>query len=660
MCGIAGIVGRTGEIRGQRPDGGDRTSQHQIVDRMVNALRHRGPDDEGISDCNEYAFGHTRLAIIDLSAAGHQPISTSDGHYQIVYNGEIYNYRELRKQLEPSGVRFRSDTDTEVILHLFAKYQEKCLDFLEGMFAFAIVDNQTGDLFIARDRLGIKPLYYFGGKRKTGSGKSATYSLSANTGQFLFASEIRALLASGLVPRRLDPISVNSYLSFGAVQEPHTILQDVRTLPPAHFMRVGGDGAIKDITRYWNLPPTNHVVTRAEALAQTRERFAHSVKSHLVSDVPLGAFLSSGIDSSAIVAMMSKFASNRVRTFSVCFNESEFSERYIAGRVAEKWNTAHTEVLLSEDDLLQSLPAAISDIDQPTIDGINTWAISKSVSEAGITVALSGVGGDELFGGYSSFRRVPALVRHAKTLNRIRGSKQLAAAAVRLFDDSIAAEKISTALAGPADPLSVYKSVRGLFGKDLRRALTNGNGLIRADYDLPGDTQALLNQLNGTGDLFNRISRFELNLYMANMLLRDTDTMSMAHGLEVRVPLLDHRFVEWVYSLPGEMKLGSHPKSFFVEAMGDDLLPEVAHQRKMGFTLPFERWLHTSLKQLVDETLSDHESVEQAGLDYGIVQEVWRRFQHGRRSISWSRIWALVVLVRWCRENGVARERSNE
>ena len=656
MCGIAGIVGRAGGIRGQRPAGGERTSEHQIVERMVDALKHRGPDDEGISDCDQYTFGHTRLAIIDLSTAGHQPMFTSDGRYQIVYNGEIYNYRELRKQLEQNNVRFRSDTDTEVILHLFAKYHEKCLDFLEGMFAFAIADNHTGELFIARDRLGIKPLYYFSGKREAGSGQSTAYSSSVNTGRFLFASEIRALLASGLVPRRLDPISVNSYLSFGAVQEPHTILQGVRTLPPAHFMRVRSDGAIKEITRYWNLPTTNHVVTRAEALAQTRERFADSVKSHLVSDAPLGAFLSSGIDSSAIVAMMSRFAPHRVRTFSVCFNESEFSERHIASRVAEKWNTAHTEVFLSEENLLRSLPSAISDIDQPTVDGINTWAISRAVGEAGITVALSGVGGDELFGGYSSFRRVPALIRHAQTLNRVRGSKQFAAAALRLFDDSIAAQKISTALAGPTDPLSVYKSFRGLFGKDLRRSLTNGNGLIQADYDLPRDTQALLNEFNGVRDLFNRISRFELNLYMANMLLRDTDTMSMAHGLEVRVPLLDHKFVEWVYSLPGEMKSGRHSKSFFVEAMGDDLLPEVVHQKKMGFTLPFDRWLHTSLNQFVDGTLTDRESIAQAGLDYGIVQEVWRSFQHGRRSISWSRVWALVVLVSWCRENGVASD----
>lgn len=739
MCGIAGIIeGRDSAIIASRElriakratfDGGWHR-EDRVIERMVEALRHRGPDDWGISNCDlrfaeEWAvssesrneqsrelsadfadytdnnsqfairdsqspqahrctLGHSRLAIIDLSPAGHQPKVTRDGRYTITYNGEIYNYRELRKQLEEVGICFRSETDTEVVLYLFVRYGEKFLRMLDGMFAFAISDNQTGEVFIARDRLGIKPLYYYGGSRESGvggrgetrianceksdrgrqtedgdqrsvvSGQCSSHS-SPITHHFLFASEVRALLASGLVPRVLDPISVNSYLSFGAVQEPRTIIKDVRSLPAAHFMRVGSDGGIKEITRYWNLPSTNHQVTRADALAETRQRFTHSVKNHLVSDVPLGAFLSGGIDSSAIVAMMSKEAPSRVRTFNVCFKEIEFSERHIASLVAEKWGTAHTEVFLSQDELLESLPRAISDIDQPTIDGINTWAISKAVREAGITVALSGVGGDELFGGYPSFKRVPAMMRQARNFNRFRASK-IAAGVVRAMNSSVASEKVAAALTGLGDAMSVYATVRGLYGRNSRRALTHGNGFIKADYDLPDETQDLLSQLNGNGDLFNKVSQLEMNLYMANMLLRDTDAMSMAHGLEVRVPLLDHKLVEWVYSLPGEMKSGHHPKSFFVEAMGDDLLPEVAHRKKMGFTLPWERWLRTSLKTFVDEILGDRESVERAGLDYEVVGEAWVRFQSGSKSISWSRVWALVVLVSWCSANEVSGE----
>ena len=638
------------------------------IERMVGALRHRGPDDRGRGIRGQGSgvrgtttLGHTRLAIIDLSPAGHQPKVTRDGRYTIVYNGEIYNFRELRKQLQHDGVSFGSETDTEVLLYLFARYGQKSLEMLEGMFAFAIHDNQTGELFIARDRLGIKPLYYYRWQRAEGGRQKAEgrRQKEESGGHFLFASEVRALLASGLVPRVLDPISVNSYLSFGAVQEPRTIVRDVRSLPPAHFMRVGGDGAIKEITKYWKLPETNYYVTRAEALAETRERLAHSVESHLVADVPLGAFLSGGIDSSAIVAMMSKSAPSRVRTFNVCFKEAEFSERHIASRVAEKWGTSHTDVFLSEHEMLESLPAALSHVDQPTIDGINTWAISKAVREAGITVALSGLGGDELFGGYPSFTRVPAMIRYLKYLSVFGNTapRQFAALARIVMNESLSAQKIGAALSGNRDALSVYAASRGLFSKNSRRDLTDGNGFIKTDYDLPDETCELLKQTNGTGDIFNTVSKLELNLYMANMLLRDTDAMSMAHSLEVRVPLLDHRLVEWVYSLPGEMKRGHHPKSFFVEALGDDLLPEVAHRKKMGFTLPFERWLHTSLKKFVDEILTDREAVEQAGLEPSEVLDIWERFQRGHKSTSWSRIWSLVVLINWCRQHDVVAEK---
>jgi asparagine synthase (glutamine-hydrolysing) len=659
MCGIAGIVRPN---KDQRSEIGDQRSglDHAVVERMVAALGHRGPDDRGISDfgsrhlnlegngktaCVQQAdvsLGHTRLSIIDLSPAGHQPKTTQDGRYSIVYNGEIYNYRELRKQLVAEGATFRSETDTEVVLQLYAKHGENCLQMLEGMFAFAVRDNKTGELFAARDRLGIKPLYYYRRRRAEGN-------------CFLFASEIRALLASGLVPRVLDPISVNSYLSFGAVQEPRTILRDVRTLPPAHFLRVDGDGAIREIKRYWHLPETNKQVTRAEALAETRRRFERSVESHLVADVPLGAFLSGGIDSSAIVAMMSKHAPQRVRTFNVCFKESEFSERAMAGLVAEKWGTAHTEVFLSEHELLESLPAALANIEQPTIDGINTWAISKAVREAGITVALSGLGGDELFGGYPSFDRVPAMIRYLKYFSVFGTSapKQFAALATKMMNDSLPSQKIAAAVSGNRDTLSVYAAARGLFSKNSRRGLTDGNGLIKSDYDLPDETLELLKQANGNGDIFNTISKLELNLYMANMLLRDTDAMSMAHSLEVRVPFLDHRLVEWVYALPGEMKSGHGPKPFFVEALGADLIPEVANRKKMGFALPFEKWLRGSLEGFVNDVLRDRTAVERAGLDHQQVLDNWERFLRNHKSTSWSRIWSLVVLVNWCGQHEV-------
>jgi asparagine synthase (glutamine-hydrolysing) len=641
MCGIAGILAK------------DSINITHSVTLMNEALAHRGPDADGLELWryqNRYqaAFAHRRLAIIDLSPSGKQPMATADRRYSITFNGEIYNYLALRAQLEGDGVSFATDTDTEVLLRLYEKHGKDCLRFLQGMFAFALRDSQTGDVFIARDRLGIKPLYYYAGN-----------SL------FLFASEIRALLASGLLPRLIDNIALHSFLSFGAVQEPRTMIEGVRSLPPAHYLIINGEGRIKELARYWRLPDTQDdekcTVTAEESIAETRARLEESIRLHMLADVPLGAFLSGGIDSSAIVALMSKQASRQVNTFTVCFAEQEFSERELAGRVAKRWNTAHTEIILSEQEMLASLPQAVSDIDQPSIDGINSWVISRATKQAGITVALSGLGGDELFGGYPSFRRALKLERYGAPIrwlgNGARG--QVAALTSKLMGDTLQSQKIAAAISAGSDLLSTYTSMRGLFSKATCTALINSrsdafqNG---GDYDLPVETLALMKEdENGKSrdDVFNRISRYEMNLYMANMLLRDTDAMSMASALEVRVPLLDHKLVEWVYGLPGYLKIGQHPKQLLIDACGADLLPEIVGTKKKGFALPFERWLHTALKPFVAQTLGDNDAVKQAGLNAQAVADVISRFESGSRATSWSRVWGLAVLVAWCKRHQV-------
>lgn len=631
MCGVAGIIGRN--VTG---------IEARIVE-MSGAIRHRGPDDDNIIvwpvvGHSQTSFAHRRLSILDLTRAGRQPMTTPNGRYSIVFNGEIYNYVALRKDLAQEGIRFETETDTEVLLQLYARFGAECLKLLRGMFAFAIRDNETGEVFAARDRLGIKPLYYYAGQNGV-----------------LFASEVRSLLASGLVPRLVDPISLNSYLSFGAVQEPRTIIQDVRTLPPAHYLRVTVAGQVAEVAPYWALPKTEYGGTQAEALEETRSRLEESVKSHLVADVPLAAFLSGGIDSSAIIALMSKYATQAVQTFTICFDEHEFSERKLAQRVAEKWGTLHTEVVLTEDNLLAALPRATSDIDQPTIDGVNTWVVARSTKHAGITVALSGLGGDELFGGYPSFQRVQRFLRYATPITLINTATRnaIASFAVKVAGNSLSAQKVMTALCAGGDALSVYASIRGLFSKASRHSLVRKNGFIKRDYDLPEETLSLLESAQPDVDIFNRVSRYELSLYMANMLLRDTDTMSMAHALEVRVPLLDHRLVEWVYALPEKIKVGHPPKALLVDALGADIPAEVIHQRKMGFTLPFERWLHTALKPMMKDILNDGEAVARAGLDPAGVADVYARFVNRSRSTSWSRIWGLAILVDWCRRHDV-------
>ena len=619
------------------------------AERMSDALVHRGPDNQGsqlwgtAGSC-QTAFAHRRLSIIDLSEAGRQPMETSRGRYSIIYNGEIYNFLELRQKLPGLGFKLRTHTDTEVLLRLYQEHGPECLQMLRGMFAFAIRDNETGDVFIARDRLGIKPLYYYDGNES-----------------FVFCSELRGLLASGLVPRVLDPVSLNSYLSFGAVQEPRTIVEGVRSLPPAHYAVVSATGKVRELARYWKLPETRTLSSRADVIDETAARLDESVKLHLAADVPLGAFLSGGIDSSAIVALMTKHASGRVKTFTVCFEEHQFSEHELARKVAETWQTHHAEIVLSEAEMVASLDKAIGDIDQPTIDGINTWVISRATKQAGITVALSGLGGDELFGGYPSFARAARLHKYRAPLNWFNpeARQRIARFTTTLMGGSLPGQKVGSTISAGADLLSSYSSMRGLFSKASRENLLNTPHAAnsKSDYEIPAETLALMN--NGSnnghanGDIFNRISRYELGLYMGNMLLRDTDAMSMASSLEVRVPLLDHKLVEWVYSLPGAMKTGRHPKQLLVEALGLKLPPEITDRRKMGFALPFERWLRTSLKPFVSDVLNDQDAVRGAGLSPNAVCVVLDSFAKGSRSTSWSRVWGLAVLVDWCRRHQV-------
>jgi asparagine synthase (glutamine-hydrolysing) len=566
------------------------------------------------------------------------------GRYSIIYNGEIYNYIELRQKLDGQG--FRTNTDTEVLLRLYREHGPDCLQLLRGMFAFAIRDNETGEVFLARDRLGIKPLYYY-----------------SSEGVFAFCSELRGLLASGLMPRVLDPVSLNSYLSFGAVQEPRTIIENVRALPPAHYMMVSAAGEILKIGRYWALPPVNRSIGREEAIEETRARLDESVRLHLAADVPLGAFLSGGLDSSAIVALMSRHAAGWVKTFTVCFPEREFSEQALARKVAQQYQTEHVEIQLSEDEMLGSLPEAVSAIDQPTIDGINTWVISRATKRGGITVALSGLGGDELFGGYPSFGRARLLSRYRGAINWL-GSPargRLGRLTSAVMGDSVRGQKLGATIAAGADLLASYWNTRGLFSRSSREKLIVSIDHARAsrDYDIPADTLELISgfaNMNVDGEVFNLVSRCEMGFYMGNMLLRDTDAMSMASSLEVRVPLLDHRVVEWVSSLPGAMKTGRHAKQLLIDALGPELPREIAARRKMGFALPFERWLRTSLRPFLSETLNDTSAVASAGLHPGEVAGILDLFDRGSRATSWSRVWALAVLVDWSRRHQVRAE----
>ena len=588
------------------------------VVKMNEAQRHRGPDDQGVVDLGQVVLGNTRLAIIDTSAAGHQPMHDPETGNWITYNGEIYNFKELRREI---GGEWVSSTDTEVVLRGYGKWGVDLFRKLRGMFALALWDSQKQQLLLARDLLGIKPLYYYSAKDR-----------------FIFASELRALLASGLVPRRVDPAGVDSYLACGSVAAPLTIIDGIKQLLPGHYLQVSVN-EISDVE--FEFPEREAVAgDRDDAVARLRAELQESVRLHLVSDVPLGVFLSGGMDSSALVALMSR--DQTPQTFSVVFDESTFSEAPFSRAVAERFQTNHREIRLTENQLIEMLPAAIAAIDQPTMDGINTFVVSKAVKNAGITVALSGLGGDELFAGYPSFRRAVRLASIPQATRRVlRAASGVGKIAV---NGSVQRQKFWQLANSEGTAADVYHISRQLFSTETATRITGRESNCRGGPPWPPVSG------NGNSDIVNTTSQLELRGYMANTLLRDTDAMSMAHSLEVRVPFVDVNVVNYVLSLPGDWKLrNGSAKPLLADALADLLPRDFLARPKMGFTLPFEKWLQQNLRHEISSVLEDAGPV----LNPKAVKKIWRDFLEKPRAVGWSRPWSLYILAKWCEINGV-------
>jgi asparagine synthase (glutamine-hydrolysing) len=614
MCSIAGILSLGQAAR-------------DVVVRMNRAQRHRGPDDQGIASCTfesgEVILGNTRLAIIDTSSAGHQPMRDQQTGNWITYNGETYNFKHLRHELDQEP--WISKTDTEVVLRAYGKYGIDAFRKLRGMFALAIWDDQKQTLLLARDPLGIKPLYYYAAQQ-----------------HFIFASELRALLASGLVPRKLSAAGVDSYLANGSVEAPLTIIDGIKQLLPGHCLQVkvndAGSIVLSDVEIAFPKPPAL-TGNRDDAVERLRSELEQSVRLHLVSDVPIGVFLSGGMDSSALVGLLSRISDQRPKTFSVIFDEAAYTEAPFSRAVAERFNTDHSEIRLSEDRLLEILPDAIAAIDQPTMDGINTFVVASAVKRAGITVALSGLGGDELFAGYPSFRRAlrfDAMSQMSKRVLRVTSG-----VGKRTFNGSVQRQKFWQLMSSDGRPEDVYRISRQLFSGDL---ITRMTGRINADLSRNGHRH--------DNDIVNAISRLEMRGYMTNTLLRDTDAMSMAHSLEVRVPFVDVKVVDFVLSLPGEWKISgnSGPKPLLADALSDLLPREFMARPKMGFTLPFEKWMQGKLRGEISEVLEDETRLSSVGLN-NEVGRIWKKFLQSPRAAGWTRPWAIYVLLKWCEVN---------
>ena len=637
MCGIAG-----GMFWGGRMRPSEATS---AVSAMVAQLAHRGPDGTGVwtsADGDTRApfcvLGHRRLAIIDTSDAGLQPMGGPGNKPWIAYNGEAYNFAPLRDELERGGATFASHSDTEVLLRGYDAWGLDLLGRLRGMYAFALWDQVRGRLLIARDRLGIKPVYLYRGD-----------------GFVLFASEVRALLATGLVPRRIDPTALWQYLGYQSVPAPRSMVDGVHMLEPASWLTLTGEGDTQT-GRYWQMldaARTPIAVDDGEARRRVGEALRDAVSSHLVSDVPVGAFLSGGIDSSAVVALMRE-AGMTPRTFSIGFTEHAFDESSHAALVADTFKTEHTHVPLSGADLLDALPGALASMDMPTGDAVNTYVVSGAVRERGITVALSGLGGDELFGGYPSFARLSKIADIGALWGKSPDVlRSLASSAVRAaLGGSVAASKTAALVASDGRISSMFPLLRQVLSEAQRTTLVADATLVqvsdrRDPYDrLLADAFA---QAQGAST-FAQISFAEARTYMHDVLLRDTDQMSMAHALEVRVPLLDHVLVDLVSALPDRVKQADGsgtPKRLLVESLGGLLPDSIVRRPKQGFTLPFDPWMRGPLRAFCEERLGERGLAGRGLMRPDEVQRLWQAFLDGSSSVSWSRLWTLVTLDAW-------------
>lgn len=637
MCGVAGVYLHERMAMA--------SADLEPIRVMTQAMVHRGPDDEGI-ECfvvpgGVLQLGQRRLSILDLSAAGHQPMAHAETGSWLVFNGEIYNYPQLRTELETSGACFRSRCDTEVILHAYARWGTDCFERLHGMFAIGLYDQARQCLILARDPLGIKPLYYAQGARG-----------------LAFASELRALVASGLVERDLDRRALAGLLAYGAVQQPLTMYQGARLLEPGvwtaiDLTRPASSAALSVRKRFWHFPTTQVGGDYGQAAENLRGVLTDAVRSHLVSDVPLGVFLSSGLDSSTVATLSVAASSSTIRTFTIGFAEHQaIDEGPVAAETARLLGVEHHPILLGEADVLQQTQRYLDALDQPTMDGLNTYIIAGAVRAHGIKVALSGLGGDELFGGYPSFAQVPALARWLRRAAVIPPRLRRELAGLAYLGRAKAQRRKARELAmTPPTVRYLYLRRRRLFSDcELGAFGLSPDALDLDDAFLP--PESLSNDGLAGLDPRAAISVLESRFYMGNMLLRDADVFGMAHGLEIRLPLLHQSLIDTVYALPGAWRVPrqGQNKPLLADAMAGHLNPQLQGLPKRGFSLPHAAWMAGPLRPRFEHLM---DRVADSGLVApAAVRALWQDFLLDRTGPTWSRAWTLGVLGAWLDVNG--------
>jgi len=621
MCGIAGSISR---------ETGRDDERRSRLDAMCRVITHRGPDEQGIAIEGRAALGMRRLSIIDI-ATGQQPIYNADRTKLIVFNGEIYNYRAIKKELETCGHKFRTNSDTEAILLAYEQYGPDCLSLFRGMFAFAIWDTADQSLFVARDRVGKKPLFY----------------ATTTGGEFVFGSELKVLLTHGGVDLEIDHGALDAYLTFGYVPEELCIFKNVHKLEPGHFLTFR-NGEIRT-KRYWDFDFSGETLTQTEEqIAGTLlDKLRDAVKIRLLSEVSLGAFLSGGVDSSAVVGLMSQIMDRPVKTFSIGFNEDSFDELKYARVAADHFNTDHHEFILTPDfvDVIDDL---VWHFDEPFADpsALPTYMVSKLAREH-VTVALSGDGGDELFAGYSRYvtdrdrsglERLPAAVRKSLIRPLSQALPHSARGKNYLFNISL------DAAGRYIDSISHFNGPRkrSLYSRETKNKM---NGTFQKGERL----YRQISQSVESNDAVEALLYLDSKTYLPGDILTKVDRMSMASSLETRSPLLDHKLIEYVTRIPSSLKLkGRETKYIFKQAIRDLVPNEILHREKQGFGVPIREWINVQLKDRITSDLSDRRFLERGYFDAKYVRILLSEHSRGRRDHSHA-LWMLWMLELWHR-----------
>ena len=629
MCGLTGIFDTTGS---------GRPIDESLLRRMNDSLSHRGPDDDGLFTAPGVGLGHRRLSIIDLSTAGRQPMFDGDETVGVVYNGEIYNFQELRAELEACGHRFRTNTDTEVIVYGWKEWGARCVERFRGMFAFAVWDARRRSLFMARDRFGIKPLYY----------------ARLDDGQLIFASEMKALLLHPQLRREIDPLALEEYFALGYVADPRSILKQVKKLPAAHHLTVDIGQAFPAPERYWDVDfSRERQQSLAAAEEELLERMAEAVRVRMVADVPVGAFLSGGVDSSGVVAMMAQASPNPVETCSISFGDPAFNEAAFARQVAEHLQTNHHEhqVDPNEFSLIDRLALTY---DEPYADSsaLPTYRVCE-LARRHVTVALSGDGGDEVFAGYRRHKWHMFEERFRRRLpDALRGP--LFGLAARVYPKAdwaprfLRAKSTFAAIARNS-PDAYCHSVSMTTGEDRQRLFSAAQRAELQGYRAEDIFADIYRRLDGV-DALARIQYIDMKTYLVGDILTKVDRASMAHSLEVRVPLLDHHFVEWAAGLPREMKLnGSDGKHVLKRAVSTLVPRDVLYRPKMGFAVPLARWFREDLRDTVRDRLLAGSLADTGFFDMGMVESVVRAHQSRLRDYS-VLLWSLMIFESFNRQ----------